>query len=226
MTSANPWLLAVHLISLIVWIGSLLALSRLLAFHVKQDEALQARLSTFEKRLYRLAIMPAGALAIITGLMMLHGLGSVNFASVSDALAFHFKPRLPSGDPSPWYVTFHVKLVSVAVLFLGDIWLGRQVSHLAAGRQTAGWPLGVLLALAGILIGLVTTWLLFSSLGLIFGRQVGFGVGFALGGAGFLIGRKLQGAARFDATHAALGAMALLIVVLMVAKPLAFGAPL
>ncbi|MCC7509777.1 MAG: CopD family protein [Planctomycetes bacterium] len=226
MTSANPWLLAVHLISLIVWIGGLLALSRLLSFHVKQDAALQAQLSPFERRLYRLAIMPAGALAIITGLMMLHGLGSVNFASVGDALAFHFKPRLPNGDPSPWYVTFHVKLVSATVLFLGDVWLGRQVSHLAAGRATAGWPLGAVLALAGILIGLVTTWLLFASMGLGFGRNVGYGVGLALAGVGFWFGRKLRGAARFDAMHAAIGALALLIVVLMIAKPLAFGAPL
>lgn len=222
--TGNPWLLSIHVISLIVWIGNLLALSGLVAFAARQDAP--DKLIQFARRGYRTAVMPAGALAILTGLLMLHGVGSANFATVGEAMRHHFFPRTPEGEPSFWYVTFHVKLVAVTVLFLTDLWLGINIGRLSNGRTAPVWPLGALVALACVLVCMLTTWLLFSSLGIAHGRQVGFAIGFALAVPGFWYARKLQGPARFDVAGVVIGALALLIVVLVVAKPLAYGAPL
>ncbi|MBX3461172.1 MAG: hypothetical protein KF696_14600 [Planctomycetes bacterium] len=222
--TANPWLLSIHVISLIVWIGNLLALSGLMAFAARQEAP--HTLFAFASRGYRTAVMPAGALAILTGLLMLHGVGSTNFASVGEAIRHHLFPRTPQAEPSFWYVTFHVKLVAVTVLFLADLWLGISIGRMARGRNAPAWPLGPLLALTCVLVAMTTTWLLLSSLGMPQGRQVGFALGFALAVPAFWYGRRMHSPARFDLAGVLIGALALLIVVLVVAKPLAYGAPL
>jgi uncharacterized membrane protein len=226
--TANGWILRLHLIALFFWIGNLLVLSRLMAFYTEQPEEMQQRLLPLAQRIWRVAVSPSGALVLITGLMMLHGVGTPR--SVGDSLSWYFKPRLPDGEPSLWYVTFHVKLVAFAVIMFSDFWIGRQIYRVANGRMPApGWPLGALLALGGILVGLVGTWVSLSALGIPYGRQVGYGVGFLLAAGGFIGGRKLGASgtkARYWALHGLVAVLVLLIVTLVIAKPLQNGAAL
>ena len=218
---ANGWILALHLIALFFWIGNLLVLSRLLAFHTAQPPETQERLLPLAQHIWRVA-SPVGALVLITGLLMIHGVATPR--SVGESLRWYFVPRTEAGEPSFWYVTFHVKMVSFVVLMFTDFWLGRQVYRLARGRMPAPWwPLSVLMALAGVLIGIAGTWIALSSFGVSFGRELGYGVAAVLCVAGLLGGRKLGGGvsrARFMAAHGVIAALVLLIVVLVIARPL------
>ncbi|GMV38360.1 MAG: hypothetical protein AMXMBFR64_00760 [Myxococcales bacterium] len=65
------WLLVVHLLGVIFWMGSLLILSRMLGYHVKEELAVQTRLSAIERRLYFGALLPGLVLALGTGTWML-----------------------------------------------------------------------------------------------------------------------------------------------------------
>jgi uncharacterized membrane protein len=226
--TANGWILALHLLGLFFWIGTLLALSRLLAFHVEQPHELHSRLTPLERRLYFLSAVPGGLLAITAGLLMLHGVGSINFSSPGQALGYYFKPRIESGEPSFWYVTFHVKLVAFTILALCDAWLYRQIGRLSRGTQGPGWPLGALLALTGILVGLIVVWLPLAAMGVSTARYISYGAALTLAAAGFVVGRRLgsqPGRARFAALHGAIASLVLLIIVLVLAKPLSFGPP-
>lgn len=64
------WLLVVHLLGIIFWMGGLLILSRMLGYHVKEELAVQTRLSAIEKRLYFGAVMPGLVLVLVTGIWM------------------------------------------------------------------------------------------------------------------------------------------------------------
>ncbi len=226
--TANGWLLALHLTGLFFWIGTLLSLTRLLGFSAGQDADLQGRTLPLAQRLYRFSVIPGGLLAIITGLLMLHGVGTTR--GPGDSLSWYFKPRFEDGEPSFWYVTFHVKLVAFVVIALCDAWIARQMYRLGKGLGNGpGWALGALLALGGILVGLVGTWLALSAMGVGIGRQVGYGVGVLLAIGGFVMGRKLAaapGRGRFSAVHGVISGLLLLIIVLVLAKPLVGGAPL
>lgn len=65
------WLLVVHLLGVIFWMGGLLILSRMLGYHVKEELAVQTRLSAIEKRLYWGALMPGLILTLGTGVWLL-----------------------------------------------------------------------------------------------------------------------------------------------------------
>jgi uncharacterized membrane protein len=222
---ANGWILSLHLLSLIFWIGNLLVLSRLLAFHAGQPPEVQDRLLPLARRIWRVA-SPVGAMVLVTGLLMIHGVGTPR--SVGESLRWYFVPRVEGGEPSFWYVTFHVKMVAFIVLMFTDFWLGRQVYRLARSRPSAPWwPLGVLLALTGILFTVAGTWIALSSAGISFGLQVGWGAGVVAAALGLLAGRRLGGGAsrqRFMAAHGIIAALVLLIVVLVLARPLPLAA--
>jgi uncharacterized membrane protein len=227
--SANPWILALHLLSLFFWVGHLLVLTRMLGFHMQQPPEVQQRLSPLERRLYMFATVPSGVLVLITGLLMLHGVGSPQQFTPGEALSNYLSPRTPDAEPSFWYVTFHVKLVTFVMLVVCDIWLGRQIQRLAKGRlDAAGWPLGIALGLPCAMVTLLPTWLLLSMLGIGPSRQIGFALAAVAGVAGFLGGRKLAalpGRARFSAMHGAVAALVLIVIMLIIAKPLSYGPP-
>lgn len=221
--AANPWILTVHVIGLIVWSGSLILLSRLLIIQARQPSTdMPATL----KRLYLGAAMPGGALAIIAGLLMLHGVGS-QMGGPAVALKHYFAPRLETGQPSFWYVTFHVKMVSVLLLFLCDIYLYRQISHLLRGSQPkSGWPLALLIGVVATLAMLLLVWLPLGAMEVPMPRQIGYAVGLPAGAVALGVGLKLPpGRARFTALHACIATLVMLIVVLVVARPFAGGVP-
>jgi uncharacterized membrane protein len=60
-----------HLLGVILWAGGALNLSRLMAFHVAEDLAVQARLSLFEVKLFFFVTVPGLVLAAGAGLYMI-----------------------------------------------------------------------------------------------------------------------------------------------------------
>lgn len=224
---ANGWLLAFHVLALFLWVGQLLFLSRFLGYHVQEPAAVQARLSRLEQRMYLYICLPGALLAGLTGLLMLHGASAPGFESASAALAYYIKPKLADGTRSFWWVTFHVKLVCVALLVCCDVYLGRQIFRLGRGvAPGASWPTSLLLGAAFAPPALVAVWLPLAAAGVPWPRAIGFGASGVVAVAGFLVGKRLGRAdtrARYSVLHAAIAALVMTIVVLMLAKPLAHG---
>jgi uncharacterized membrane protein len=222
---ANPWLLAFHLIALFLWVGQLLFLSRFLGYHVQEAPEVQERLSRMEKRMYLYICLPGGVLAIVTGLLMLHGVGTGG--NPGEALGWYLKPRTEFGDPSFWYVTFHTKLVAFAILFACDLYLGRQIFKLAAGNPPKkGWGLGLVCGFAYFMPVLLLVWLVLAELGVGPSRPIGMAVGALVGAAMFVLALKVgpkNGRAKFSLLHGGIAAIVVMIVILMLAKPLGFG---
>jgi uncharacterized membrane protein len=219
--TANPWILAFHLIALFFWLGQLLVLSRLLAFHVESG----AEPPPWHKRLWW-AGLGDGVVVLITGLMMLHGVGYAGFESPGAALGNYLKPKSPDGAATFWYVTFHVKLVSFAMLACAFAWLGAQVFRLARKQAPARvWPLATLLAFAFALPAHVLVWLALSELGVGPARFIGYGAALLGASAGVAAGIKLgrtDTRRKFMAVHGAIAVLMIQIVILMIARPLSY----
>ena len=131
------WIKSFHLISLFIWVGSLLGLSRMLGYHVKEDEPTRAALSRIERRMYYFVCVPGGVLSIITGLMLLFGVTHPTMSPMESA-SWYLSPRDGSGHETFWYVTFHVKLALVLALIGCDFYLHSQIKKLAAGGPPPG----------------------------------------------------------------------------------------
>lgn len=224
--TVNGWILAFHLIALFLWVGQLMFLSRFLGYHVQEPKEVQRRLSNLEKRMYVYICVPGGVLAIITGLMMLHGIASPNFASPSDALSYYLNPRTSSGSPSFWYVTFHLKLSSVALLIFCDIYLGRQIFRLESGTApTSAKPFAILAGFVGLVTGIGLVWSILATAEVEHARYISYGAGIVLAVAGLVLGAKLgkqQTRAKFSMLHGLISLLVMLIVFLMLAKPITF----
>jgi uncharacterized membrane protein len=221
MSMANSWLVALHFVAVVFWLGALLVLTRMLAFHAGQEGEAAAGLARLEKRLYFGMSLPMGILAVLTGLLMLHGVAG-QFDGVGAAFSYYLKPKIGE-SPSYWYVTFHVKLVAVVLLILHDAWLGRQVSRMAEGSRGARWSLGVITGLTFAACGLVLVWLSLTALGVGPAGHIARGAAVALGAGGLWLGWRLAwrpGKARFVLAHAGVAALAVLIIVAIKARPL------
>lgn len=101
------WLVAFHIVGLILWMGGLVTLARLLGHHAGLDskEAREA-LVGFERKSYLMAILPGFLLTLITGLVLL--------VSKGDGISFYLSPD------GPWGGTFHAKLTFVVLLIVFD----------------------------------------------------------------------------------------------------------
>jgi uncharacterized membrane protein len=221
---ANPWLLAFHLIALFLWVGQLLFLSRFLGYHVKEPAEVQQRLSYLEKRMYVYICVPGGMLAILTGLLMLHGVGT--HMTPGEALSTYLKPRVED-VPSFWYVTFHMKLVAFAILFACDLFLGRQIFRLASGNlPKRGWGLGLVCGFATFMPVMTLVWLVLAEFDVGPARMIGGVVGLLAGAGVFVLALKVGATAtraRYSMLHGGIAALVVLIVILMLAKPLMSG---
>jgi uncharacterized membrane protein len=221
---ANPWILAFHLIALFLWVGQLLFLSRFLGYHVKEPAEVQQRLSQLERRMYFYICIPGGFVAILTGVMMLLGVGTQ--MSPGEALGTYLRPRVED-TPSFWYVTFHLKLVAFVILFSCDLFLGRQISRLATGKlPTSGWGLGLVSGFAAFLPVMALVWLVLAELGVGPSRMIGGVVGMLAGAGVFVLAMKFGATAtraRYSMLHGGIAALVVLIVILMLAKPLVSG---
>ena len=223
MTGANPWLIFVHVVSLLVWLGVLFSVSRMLVHALRLEEPARQTLIAFARRLYNRAGVPGGLLAILTGLVMLHGV----FTNMTpgQALGFYFNPRQEDGGPSGWYVTFHVKMVAVAILLACDIYFGFHLSRLVRGLEArTGVGLSILAWLVTAVCLLLPVWLGAHELGVGPARMVGFIVGIGAGAgvafAAWKLGRAGKG---FMLLHGMIAAMIVLILAVILGKPLAGG---
>ncbi len=98
-----------HVLFVIIWMGTLLTLSRLLGYHVKLDGESQLKVAKIYKRIYYFVDMPAMVLTILLGLFLLiNGLSTVDFSQ-------------------GW---FHMKLTFVALLVVCDVAVGKWVNQL------------------------------------------------------------------------------------------------
>lgn len=99
------WLVATHIVGLILWLGGLITLGRLLGTHVTlaSKEARDA-LVEFERKSYFAAVLPGFLIALVSGLTLI----------VMKGPALYFAPG------SVWGMTFHIKLTLVLVLIVLD----------------------------------------------------------------------------------------------------------
>jgi uncharacterized membrane protein len=124
------YLKAFHLIFVIIWVGGLMGLGRFLGYHVGEAAAVRERLTRMEKRMYFFVTLPGMIMTLVTGLLLLHGVGHPNVDwSATDFLRYYMSPRSPQN--TFWYVTFHAKLTSVGILIGCDLFTVSQIFALA-----------------------------------------------------------------------------------------------
>jgi uncharacterized membrane protein len=208
-----------------VWLGTLLVIARMVTHALRADDAPRQTLLAHARRLYHRTSTPAGVVAIIAGLLMLHGVFSG--MRPGDALSFYFKPRDGLGQPSGWYVTFHVKMVSVVMLLSADIYLGRQVGLLVKGQEARTGPgLAVIAFFISTMCVLLPVWLLAGKLGLPGPRTIGFGTGITTGLAMAFVALRLGKSGKgFVLLHALIAAIAVVLIAVILGRPLAGGVP-
>lgn len=129
----------VHLLGVILWMGGLLALSRILGYHCREDPSVRPRYSWLELRLDTMVAMPGAALTLLTGFLQIYLLGR-DFFRVSAWL--------------------HHKLLLVIVMLVVHVVLTRRHRAIARGPQDAQLPRALFGALHGIL-GLLLLGVLF-----------------------------------------------------------------
>ncbi len=87
----RTWLLTFHLLGAIVWIGSLMTVSRVLGYHAQEDPSVRPRFVWLEGRLNYLVAVPGALLTILCGLVLTVIYGSTWFRF---ALWLHIKLTL------------------------------------------------------------------------------------------------------------------------------------
>ncbi|MFQ5926933.1 MAG: CopD family protein [Terriglobia bacterium] len=111
----TPWLLVVHVLGIILWMGALLMVTQILATHAGATEvAVRQALTRLEMKLFRGLAHPGAALVVVTGITLIY----VNP---------HY--YLPAG----W---LHTKLLLVILLVGLDFWVYRKARAFHAGRST------------------------------------------------------------------------------------------
>ncbi|NUQ33326.1 MAG: CopD family protein [Planctomycetaceae bacterium] len=127
------WFLAFHMLGVIVYAGSLLTLSRLLAFTVAQPAETRERLIPFVRRSYFFVTLPSLIVLLIFGLLLIFKVGEPG-----GGILDYLKPYADEAHTirTPWYSTFHAKLVLFASLVAIDISMGRSIGKLSRGVTT------------------------------------------------------------------------------------------
>tara|TARA_R110000868_G_scaffold37288_21_gene132106 strand:+ start:215 stop:664 length:450 start_codon:yes stop_codon:yes gene_type:complete len=84
LSSAYPWIKAVHIIAVISWMAGLLYLPRLFINHVGLAPGSEASdmLKGMEERLLRIIMRPAFIVSLLLGLALLHTPGVIDWSSV------------------------------------------------------------------------------------------------------------------------------------------------
>lgn len=97
------WLVGLHLIGIIMWMGGLFGLTRHAGMHVELEDAPRPALSLYESKSYFMGSLPGMILTVGTGLWLLMG-----------NPGFYLKVAGVYGS------TFHVKLLLVVILIVID----------------------------------------------------------------------------------------------------------
>lgn len=111
------WYLVFHVVGFVIWVGSLLDLTRILGYHVKEEIAVQERLSRIEFRMFWFVSTIGMALTIIFGLLCFMSGGGI---------AAYLQ------SPAKW---FHVKLTLVFVMIVIHFVFGRYLMELRASPR-------------------------------------------------------------------------------------------
>jgi putative membrane protein len=85
------WLVGFHLIGVVLWMGGLLAFSRVLGYHTKEHPSIRPRLTFIEGRLNALVAWPGALLTIVFGVWLTVDHGRLWFRG---AAWLHFKLAL------------------------------------------------------------------------------------------------------------------------------------
>ena len=65
--------LALHVIFVFIWVGTLMTLTRFMGYHVKEDEHVQMRLAKIYHRIYNFVELPSMVVALLLGVgLMTH----------------------------------------------------------------------------------------------------------------------------------------------------------
>ncbi len=73
------WLVGLHLIGVVLWMGGLLSFSRILGYHSKELPSARPRLTFIEGRLNLLVAVPGAVLTVVFGLWLLYQHGMAWF---------------------------------------------------------------------------------------------------------------------------------------------------
>jgi putative membrane protein len=103
-----------HVLAGFMWVGTLLMLTRLMGYHVKENPQTQERLAALYKRMYYFVGMPTMAVALVLGLVLL------------TQVDWTYRPG--------W---FHMKLLFIVCMVLLDAQCGRFVSRLNEGPDSS-----------------------------------------------------------------------------------------
>lgn len=111
MARLHVLLLALHVFSLLFWVGSLVSITRVMAAAVGEPDAVRARLAATARKIYRAVASPWMGIATLTGLGMIgvmHGAyfhygwfhGKLTVAIVMLALHFVLGSRVRAAEAS------------------------------------------------------------------------------------------------------------------------------
>ena len=206
----------------------MLNLSRMLGYHATEDDTTGGRLGMIERRLHYYVSLPGAILVFVTGLLMLHGFNARGGGSPGDYLRGYLAPRM-DGEPSYWYVTFHIKIVTAVLLVGWHVFIGREIKRIVMRTLPgSGIFFAVMSALTLFVAGLMGIWLTLQLGGTdpTRARYIGYGVGLALAAGGAFAGKRIgavPGRARFSALHGMIAMLVIINVILVVARPLANG---
>ncbi|MFW5968317.1 MAG: CopD family protein [Persicimonas sp.] len=134
MISPPSWILALHIVGIILWMGGLFMLTRHVGMHVEQPDAPIDALRDYESKSYYMVVLPGFLLALGTGLYML----------LTEASA------MLSAD-GPWGATFHAKLALLVVVIIADQFFHLRMRHF---HNKGFGKRGIFMAVHGV-VGLV-----------------------------------------------------------------------
>ena len=96
-----------HIICVFVWIGNLMTLTRLMGYHVKQDEHTQMHMARIYKRMYQFVELPTMILTVTLGIILI---SQVDFS-----------------QNHTWFI---FKMLFVSGLVVCDLICGQYISNL------------------------------------------------------------------------------------------------
>ena len=127
MVNLQGWILVVHILGIVLWVGSLLVATQIMAAHaVAQSQEVRETLSKLEAKLFNGAAHPGGLLTILTGLAMF----SINPEFYGHAI---------------W---MQIKLALVVVMVILDVMAFAGYRRLRSGEEH--WTRGRFMALHGL----------------------------------------------------------------------------
>ncbi len=130
----ESWILVFHLVGMVFWLGTLLLITRILAWHVDQEESMKAKLVELERKLMMGGAIPGALITIITGLWML--------------IELEWGPL----DAATFGAGFHIKLTLIVLLVALHALIKIKAGALARGESTSAKSFKALHGVCGLLL--------------------------------------------------------------------------